>query len=92
MIHRDDIPYGEAKRTPCTKYFLYGKQEDNCSGCGTHFDCRNLGVDHIIPRSKGGQDADENLQLLCGSCDRIKGNRLDNAGLKARLKELTESR
>ncbi|MYE97589.1 MAG: HNH endonuclease, partial [Acidimicrobiaceae bacterium] len=29
-------------------------------------------VDHIEPRSKGGIDADENLQLLCSSCNPIK--------------------
>ena len=27
---------------------------------------RNLETDHIHPRSRGGADIDENLQLLCG--------------------------
>ena len=33
-------------------------------------------VDHIIPRSKGGSDAAENLQLAHARCNKIKGNRL----------------
>ncbi len=36
---------------------------------------RDLEIDHIIPKSKGGGDYFENYQLLCGSYNRIKGDR-----------------
>lgn len=29
-------------------------------------------TDHIIPRDEGGDDAEENLQSLCGACHRTK--------------------
>lgn len=32
-------------------------------------DHRFLHVDHILPRSKGGPNDDENLQTLCRSCN-----------------------
>ena len=54
---------------------LYGEQEGNCNGCGTRFPIQNLEVDHIIARTIGGTDHIDNLQLLCSSCNRIKGNR-----------------
>ena len=57
------------------KKFLYGEQEGHCKGCGTHFEMRNLTIDHIIARSVGGTDHLDNLQLLCGNCNSIKGNR-----------------
>ena len=88
VVHRVDIPSRKGKRTTCYKDVMYGRQEGNCNGCCQHFEYRHLEVDHIIPRDKGGPDIDDNLQLLCGSCNRIKGARLDMAGLKARLKEL----
>ena len=36
---------------------------------------RNLTIDHIVPRSKGGSDDMENLQLLYQACNSVKGNR-----------------
>ena len=38
---------------------------------GPHFHI--LELDHVIPKSRGGTDHIENLQLLCPSCNRIKG-------------------
>ncbi|GBU25418.1 DNA methylase [Fibrobacteria bacterium R8-3-H12] len=57
------------------KEHLYKEQRCLCNACGTKFDIWNMEIDHIIPKSKGGGDYYENYQLLCGSCNRIKGNR-----------------
>ena len=56
-------------------HLLYGKQEGVCVGCDTHFPFRVMEVDHILPRSKGGTDHLDNLQLLCSGCNRSKGGR-----------------
>jgi len=54
---------------------LYKEQNCLCNACGNEFEIRNLEIDHIIPKAKGGGDYYENYQLLCGSCNRIKGDR-----------------
>ena len=76
---RDDIPQrtdlGPLPAPSTHRNTLYGLQAGNCAGCATHFELRHLEVDHIIARAKGGTDHIENLQLLCGSCNRIKGDR-----------------
>ena len=57
------------------RHRLYGEQEGVCVGCATHFPFRVMDVDHILPRSKGGTDHADNLQLLCSGCNRSKGAR-----------------
>ncbi|GBU24472.1 DNA methylase [Fibrobacteria bacterium R8-3-H12] len=70
---RTDIQITEP--TKHIKERLYKEQNGLCNGCKTQFDIRNLEIDHIIPKSKGGGDYYENYQLLCGSCNRMKGDR-----------------
>ena len=51
------------------------EQKGKCSACGRKFEIWDFEIDHIIPKAKGGGDYYENYQLLCGSCNRIKGDR-----------------
>ena len=86
--HRSDIPrrtdVGELPPYKTHRHTLYGKQEGNCAGCQHHFPFRNLTVDHIVPRAKGGTDHLSNLQLLCNACNSTKGT-MDQAAFVAKL-------
>ena len=77
VIHRTDIlrrtDLGDIPNYRTHKHTLYGRQEGVCGGCRILFPFRNLTVDHVIPRAKGGSDHIDNLQLLCGACNSMKG-------------------
>jgi 5-methylcytosine-specific restriction endonuclease McrA len=52
------------------------KQEQPwCTSCGSPGTAVNpLTVDHIVPLSKGGTNARENLMVLCYRCNRTKSD------------------
>ena len=89
---RTDIPrrtdVDAPKNYRQNKHVLYGQQEGRCGGCRMDFPFKIFEVDHVIPSSKGGTAHIENLQLLCGHCNRIKGDR-EQSYLMARLKEVS---
>ena len=75
--HRSDIPcrtdLGKLPSYRSHRHTLYGRQEGHCAGCRILFPFRNLTVDHVVPRARGGSDHLDNLQLLCGACNSTKG-------------------
>ena len=79
VTHRTDIPrrtdIDAPKNYRKNKHVLFGQQEGQCKGCRMDFPFKIFEVDHVIPRSKGGTDHIENLQLLCPHCNRVKGDR-----------------
>ena len=68
------------------KHILYGRQEGICGGCQVLFPFRNFTIDHKYPRSRGGNDHIDNLWLLCGACNSMKGT-LPVEAFIAKLKE-----
>ena len=60
---------------------LYADQKGICNGCKRRLEMRDMAVDHKNAFAKGGSDKKRNLQLLCTSCNSIKG-----AGTMAQLK------
>ncbi len=50
---------------------LYALQNGLCVYCRTDLNCA-FDLDHIVPISKGGAHSDENIQLLCPTCNRRK--------------------
>ena len=51
------------------------KRDGRCLLCGATPQEERLEVDHVKPRSKGGGNGADNLQTLCGRCNRGKSNR-----------------
>ena len=84
-----DISQPQTKKE--IKELLYKQQNCCCNACGTEFRIVDLEIDHIIPKAKGGGDYLENFQLLCGKCNRMKGDRTMEY-LRMKLKKRAEKR
>ncbi|MDR0927555.1 MAG: HNH endonuclease [Ignavibacteria bacterium] len=77
FVHTEIIPQRtdiqKVEPSKPIKERLYKEQNGKCNGCGNDYLMKDMEIDHIIPKAKGGGDYYENYQLLCGSCNRIKG-------------------
>lgn len=62
---------------------IYSRDKNQCGYCGTK---KNLTIDHIIPRSRGGGNTWENLVTCCSNCNTKKGDRTpEEANMKLRV-------
>ena len=83
LIHYVSIP--RRFKVPLTRKTLLSRDEYTCQFCGTIEG--PLTVDHLLPRSRGGQTSWENCVAACLRCNHRKGNKTpDEAGLHLRRK------
>jgi len=60
---------------PLTRENIYKRDEYTCQYCGSRvFDRPTL--DHVVPKSKGGQNTWKNMVTCCFSCNNAKGDSL----------------
>ena len=65
-----------------TRRAVFARDEYRCQYCGTS---GRLTVDHVMPRSRGGRSAWDNIVTACAPCNLKKGNRLPvEAGMALR--------
>ena len=55
-----------------SRHKIYKRDNHECVYCGTKQD---LSIDHVIPRSRGGDNSWGNLVSCCKKCNSKKGNR-----------------
>ena len=93
---RTDLPPMSERRSLRAR--LYKLQRERCAapcgdnGNGRKLDIKDMELDHIRAKIRGGQNVDDNMQLLCGHCNRTKGadgmTRFHRRILENRAKEL----
>lgn len=67
------IPISKVMSHKPPREMIYKRDEHTCQYCGSK---TSLTIDHVIPKSKGGEDTWENLVVACYKCNTKKGDKL----------------
>ena len=61
---------------------IYARDQNRCQYCGHRFSTSELSLDHVVPRSRGGDNSWKNVVACCVNCNVRKGGRTpQEAGL-----------
>ncbi len=66
---------------------IYLRDDHTCQYCGDKPGTRDLNLDHVMPRSRGGRSSWDNLVTSCRDCNLEKGGMTpEEAGMRLRRK------
>lgn len=54
---------------------IFARDNNQCQYCGKKFPTTELSLDHVVPRSQGGQTSWDNIVCACVACNVKKGGR-----------------
>ena len=72
LLIYDRLPKKEVK---FTRHNIFERDKNTCQYCGRVFDRKDLNLDHVIPRDRGGPTTWENIVCSCVECNTQKANR-----------------
>lgn len=82
LVNYIKLPYEKISQNKPSRTMIYKRDGHKCQYCGC---TKNLTIDHIIPRSRGGEDTWENLVVACMPCNTRKSDKLlEETNLKLR--------
>jgi len=73
LLMFDRLPKKEVK---FTRHNIFERDKNTCQYCGGTFDRKDLNLDHVIPRDRGGPTSWENIVCSCVACNTRKANRI----------------
>ena len=80
LLQYDRLPRGTVK---FSRRNVFMRDGHCCQYCGKVFSIKNLSLDHVVPRSRGGENCWENIVCACLKCNVRKGGRTpQEAGMK----------
>ncbi|NJP07015.1 MAG: HNH endonuclease [Chloroflexaceae bacterium] len=62
-------------KLPCSRRGVLARDHDTCQYCGLQPGRAQLTIDHVVPRSQGGNTVWDNVVTACRECNRKKGGR-----------------
>jgi len=65
-----------ARRPAFTRFNVFLRDRFTCQYCSGDFATNELTFDHVIPKSRGGRTAWNNVVTACSTCNLLKGSRL----------------
>ena len=71
LLVYDHLPKKEVK---FTRHNIFERDRNTCQYCGRTFDRKDLNLDHVIPRDRGGPTTWENIVCSCVECNTRKAN------------------
>jgi 5-methylcytosine-specific restriction endonuclease McrA len=71
LLFFDRLPTKEVK---FTRHNIFERDKNPCQYCGRVLDKKDLNLDHVIPKDRGGPTTWENIVCSCIECNTKKGN------------------
>jgi 5-methylcytosine-specific restriction endonuclease McrA len=59
----------------CNRANIIWRDNNQCQYCANYYSHDNLTMDHVLPKSRGGDNTWENLVAACRRCNQKKGSR-----------------
>jgi 5-methylcytosine-specific restriction endonuclease McrA len=72
---------------PCHRRNVIWRDNNQCQYCSKHFMADKLTIDHVVPRSRGGQNDWLNLVTACKKCNQKKGDKTPSEANMPLIKE-----
>ncbi|MFC1758488.1 HNH endonuclease [Planctomycetota bacterium] len=66
---------------------LFARDNNSCQYCGKNLPSSQLSMDHVLPRSRGGETSWENIVCCCVTCNSRKGGRTPKEAKMRLLKQ-----
>ena len=67
---------GKKQKKTALKQVLIQKTGSACARCGKRILLKDVTIDHVVPKYRGGGDDERNLVPLCKRCNKQKGSQL----------------